>query len=193
MNDRRTIPFAIARFHDVAAEELLGKSCGMTFKVALIFTPDDCLFARVDHGNFLFAEPRDQAATLSRAYEIRAFGDKAELRWIREGMTGIATLLAEEPLTSDAGVEIEGDTTLDVLDRRYLVWGKVAPREENSPPAWSKVASGRIGPRWIPFVPQQPEAELVLHAREYVIAGAGGNAVVLFERLVGFAASEEAR
>jgi CRISPR-associated protein (TIGR03984 family) len=191
MSRHEAIDYTIVRFADVSPDAILAKSGGRILQAALIFSPDDCRVARVGETSFIVIgnDGREQAAELAQAYEIRAFGPKAELRWIRDGESGTATLLADGEVP---GQSVTG-TTLDVICRTYRVWGEPPPasKEPGSdrariPVGWSKLTTARIRAL---YVPDQAPGEVVLRAKEYVVRHETGNAVVLFERLVGFEAA----
>ena len=178
--------YTIVRFRDVPCEALLEKSCGQSLAAALIFSADSCRLARIEGSEFLVpANDTEVTASLASAYEIRAFGPQAELRWTRDGATGTATLLADGTIDTADGAEITKGEALDRLERTYRVWGEPTPGAER-PNGWSALSSGRIGTL---FVPCSEPGELVLTAYEYVGVGKSGNAVVLFERLAGFASA----
>ncbi|MCZ7659380.1 MAG: CRISPR-associated protein Csx19 [Xanthobacteraceae bacterium] len=142
---------------------------------------------------------------LSRAYEIRAFGLQAELRWTREGRTGEAIALADGHVAALGDPDPTHGQALDILARRYRVWGKPVRKERDATPSvaadadlaaaapprgWTTLSAGRIGSLCVPLAIGGND-EVVLEAREYVTLGEGGNAVVLFERLVRFAPAGE--
>jgi CRISPR-associated protein (TIGR03984 family) len=185
MSEQRKIPYTITNFPSVAPEPeaLLQRSGGQPLTAALIFSPDRCRFARIDTGVFCFIEnDKEQEAALTRAYEIRAFGSKAELRWLRDGSAGTATLLVEE---TPGSAKRTGDA-LAVFRRNYLLWGRTV-EDRNLPPGWSALAAPRIGKIHVPC-PAETGQAIRLTACEYVVRGKFGNAIVLFERLAGFAA-----
>jgi len=188
MSERKPISYTIARFDKIAPGEVLTKSCGKRLDAALIFSPDACRIARIDGSSFIVVDDREeqQEDDLTHAYEVRAFGPEAELRWIRDGAMGNATLLADGSVN---GAPVTGET-LDVLSRTYRIWGEPARsaggEQSRRIPGWSKLTTARIGALFVPF---ETAGEVTLHAREYVVGHETGNAVVLFERLVGFDAA----
>lgn len=202
MPEPKQISYTIARFEEVAVTEFLSRgSCGQRFDTALIYTPDDCLVARVDGGAIHVVSPdgrSEVAADLSRAYEVRAFGQKAELRWVRSGTDGTATLLADGDVEApETATKDSAKPLLEVLDRHYRVWSlapsdRVAAPRPLAPSGWVAVGNGRVGTIRVPLAGAIADVhEVELRAREYAVRGEQGNAVVLFERLVGFAAVED--
>jgi CRISPR-associated protein (TIGR03984 family) len=191
MSDADPIAYTIAHFPGISAEDLLGKAGGHVMEAALLFTPDQCMIARVDGTALVIFDSiagKLRHARVAEAYEIRAFGPTAELGWVRRGETGDATLLADGP----PGIDTDLPKLLEVLDRRYRIWGEPPKAQEDGkasatkpPSGWTTLSAGRIEPLYLPF--GNRETELALIAREYVVRAKDGNAVVLFERLVGFA------
>lgn len=187
MRGQQTLSYTIARFPGIAADALLAKSHGEPLTAALIFTPDACVVARLDGTAYRVSSGGHEVdLDLSgRAYAIRAFGPAAELRWTRDGDVGEAILLAQGHLDIAGGADCRHGTALTVLTRSYRLWGRRAESDEGVAPGWSALTAGRIGTVHVPLaVPARGEA--TLRAAEYVVRGAGGNAVVLFERLAGF-------
>jgi CRISPR-associated protein (TIGR03984 family) len=151
---REVVNFTIARFGRVAPEDLLGKSCGHHLSAALIYSPEACQVARIDAAGFTVVDrdsETERPADLSSAYEIRAFGKKAELRWLREGKTGTATLLADGSVEGQPD-STDTDTTIDVLPRTYRVWGEPPKARDGVPPrpiaGWTKLTAGGNDRRW---------------------------------------------
>ena len=179
----------VTRFADVAPGDLIGKASGRTLTAALIYTPDACRVAKIAGERFDVVENgKETRADLSKAYEIRAFGRDAELRWLRAGVLGDAVLIADGAAKPAGGAESEIVDTIEQRRRGYRLWGKKAAKTA-APQGWSALSSGRVGALMIPH-PVSDGGELVIEAREYIGLAAHGNAVVLFERLVGFAAAE---
>jgi len=177
----------VARFRDVAPTDLLAKADGARLKAALIYTPDACHVASIaDNVLHVVANARPTKPDLAKAYEIRAFGPDAELRWLRSGVLGDAVLIADGEVTfgDDESPTFERVETIARLPRRYRLWGKKA-NTATSPDGWSAVSSGRIGVLQIPE-PADATGDLVIEAREYVGEDKFGNTAVMFERLVGF-------
>lgn len=196
MSDSKKPAFTVARWDNVPADDLLEKARrlidtagGQPFVAALVFTPAQCIVARVDGDRFeAIIDDKESAIDPECAYEIRIFGEKADLHWVRDGEVGTATLLADGQIDASGAAEWTHGDALETLCRHYYVWGE-PPKDENSQPheKWSLLSAGRIGKIYIPFV-APPRREVVLNAREYVVRDhETGNAVVAFERLVGFA------
>jgi CRISPR-associated protein (TIGR03984 family) len=148
---------------------------------AFVSTPDKFYVARVEGDSLIVAEGKREEpldpAILATAYECRAFGLKAELRWTRNGRAGNATVLSED----SAG---EPHQCIDRLERKYFLWGSAAADRVERPDGWSAVSASRVGKVLVPC--PSGDGRLKLQAFEYVKAGAHGNAFVLAERYVGF-------
>jgi CRISPR-associated protein (TIGR03984 family) len=192
MTEPQQVPYTIARSPGVRTDGLLARARARKLQAALISTPDAFYVARITDAGFEVIERGAQApslADLSRAYEVRAFGHKAELRWTRAGDAGEAVLLADGHLadTDDSAPAFE--RTIDTLERSYRLWGEPPKTPVVTPSGWSALTTGRIGLLYVPF-PGASSDGVVLKAKEYVVKGASGNAVVAFERLVGFAPAE---
>ena len=189
MADGQNNVFTIARFHGVAVESLLSKACRQPLDAALIYSPDACLVARVTGTGFESIAAGDQhpkPVDLARAFEVRAFGPTAELRWTRDGEAGDAVLLADgEVGIPDEDAQRTIGHYIAILDRSYRVWGKPASTPAHIADKWSARSTGRIGMIHVPF-PGADDRGVTLKAKEYVVEAKSGNAVVAFERLVGF-------
>ena len=82
------------------------------------------------------AQPKP--AVLARAYEVRAFGPRAELRWIRDGETGEAILIADSEIPTPGDDLPTIQPYLETLNRTYRIWGKpVEPPKGAAAQNWS--------------------------------------------------------
>ena len=116
---------------------------------------------------------------LSEAFEIRVFCCKWEMRWVRDGREGVATLIGEDdlPCVWDRPTEIP---LAGVLERRYLLWGSVSERSEN----WTKLNNGRTAPISVPIPVAKSDSRIQLVAHEYLARFAHGNVCMFDQRLV---------
>src|SRR5205807_85970 len=100
---------------------------------AFVSTPDKFIVAKVDGEKLIVADGRKEkpleAAILASAYEVRAFGPRAELRWTRNGRSGSATVLTED----GEGQRYE---CIDRLERKYFLWGAAASDSVERPEDW---------------------------------------------------------
>jgi CRISPR-associated protein (TIGR03984 family) len=196
MPEQRKLSYTVARFSDVTSESVLKWCPDRQLKSALIFTPDIFWVARIIDASFYVIQGgKETVPDLTRAYEIRAFGVDAELRWVRDGTEGTAIVIADGEFSPPGTAELISGRTLDVLPRRYRLWGR-PPRQRlrdgatAAPAGWAALATGRIGTIYVPLptgAVLSPDGEMELLAREYVVSRPCGNAAILFERLVDFA------
>ena len=122
---------------------------------------------------------------LADAFEIRAFCEQWELRWIREGRGGVATLMSEDSSRLSGWTDLKvialaGET----LERRYLLWGEV---DDVEPPSdgWLRLRSNRTGSVPVPFrsVHRSAGNRIQLVAKEYLARFEHGNVCVFDQRL----------
>lgn len=148
---------------------------------AFVSTPDKFYVAKVADGVLTIADHKGErpldAALLATAYEVRAFGLKAELRWTRNGYSGHTIVLSEDGQGTSYAC-------IDRLPRKYLLWRDAESDCAEALEGWNAVAASRIGKVLVPASPGI--GRLCLQAYEYVQAGAHGNAFVLAERYAGF-------
>jgi CRISPR-associated protein (TIGR03984 family) len=150
-------------------------------ETAFVSTPDKLYVAKAADGIWIVADDKGvrplDAALLATAYEVRAFGLKAELRWTRNGHSGKTIILSED----GAGTRY---SCIARLPRKYLLWRDAESDRAEALEGWSAVAASRIGKVLVPSTPGA--GRLCLQAYEYVQAGLHGNAFVLAERYAGF-------
>ena len=170
----------------------------------LIYTPDFCGFAKYKDENFRSLGGGDIKS--SDIFELRAFCEAFELRWVREndGGTGRGTILAEL-LSDDDGEEdapqkvgrgtifIESQDDVPELTKaegeffklsggRYLLWGK----GKNG-----QLFEHRVGTLPVPV--EVPDGQHVyLEFDEYFKADKYGNKVWYSKRLTGLSVVEKA-
>ena len=171
---------------------------------ALIFTPNECVVATRRHGNWMrFDEEKGEvelsSAVLEEAFEVRAFDERADLRWYDDGGARRCAIVTEDAeLDPNQAVigpaapkfsRLDLGTTTEAHPIRYLLWGTVdgaAGREK-----WTAVRDLRVGTLWIPAV---GTGRLVLVAVEYRgEVDEDENVAVVEERLVKFAPYQEAK
>jgi len=140
---------------------------------ALLYTPTDCVFD--------WAE--DATADLDPAtFEARVFGERGELRWLRDPVgagEGRATVLVDG---ADPGESFEAVEMVGTIERRYLLWGRGTGSVKGR---HSTLGTARIGHRIIPLAGIGKDTYVRLRAREYVAVDDHGNAYVDEERLYG--------
>ena len=127
---------------------------------------------------------------LEEVFEIRAFCQSTELRWLKDGTTGSAVLLADSAEVgslSDGSLRWETVEVLQTIDTKYFLWGASDGPREGTPGAapWSCLFDSRIGVQTIPGS-HGAGTRAVIRAIEYVTAeNAYGNAAVTEERWCG--------
>lgn len=147
----------------------------------LIMTPATCELCAWRGGQF-----EGDEETSKQAFEVRAFCNDWELRWIREGTGGVATLLSEKRISAGDWSEPSEIKLEDTLYRSYLLWGQ---RENNSQDSgWTTLTNGRIGPIKVPI--GNCTSRIQLNVREYLARFEDGNVCVFDQRLIGLADAE---
>jgi CRISPR-associated protein (TIGR03984 family) len=149
-----------------------------------------------DAGGFKTAVERDgktfvEPAGFAEAYEAIVFCEDWELRWVREGLSGTASLLSETPMALDGKKATKIDNVVDKNPISYLVWGKVpeaskpvAKTKPSTPPGWTAVHNSQIG--WL-LIPATGADEFRLEAKEYFVREEKhGNVAFGFQRLLQF-------
>lgn len=184
----------------VALEDLLAAAGNVPAigVAALIYAPRFCVFGRMTGGGRLEGPPGFKLgqhssftdAVRAQAYEIKLFCADWELRWLRDGMTGAAAMLAKGDRAPDILRQRldSGETGTRPLHARlsqhYVLWGE---KETTDPAGWTALTSNRIGRLWVPFVgPDTDRRRLWLTAVEYLETGPHGNVAVVDQRLTGF-------
>ena len=125
--------------------------------------------------------------TIGQAFEVRAFCDDWELRWIREGTNGVATLLSEKRISADGWSEPSKIKLEDTLDRSYLLWGQRKNASRGS--GWTTLTNGRTGPIEVPV--GNCTSRIKLKVREYLARFEHGNVCVFDQRLIGLADAQD--
>lgn len=189
-----TVELRVRRAENLSLAEALER-CGPLLHGAttIVYTPAACRFAvlRRDQGDpatLLAPNAHGTPAPLplEEAFEVRAFNEDAELRWLHEsGGRGTAVLLSERP-AADLADCLDGEaasvTAIDRIEHAYLLWGE-AQNAGSCPPGWSHLCEARVGTVWVPL-PLRETERARLAALEYVAAFDDGNAAVAEERLL---------
>ncbi|MGH7091671.1 MAG: type III-D CRISPR-associated protein Csx19 [Stellaceae bacterium] len=157
--------------------------------VALLYTPEQCRFARIDDAGMLVDETAQPLAA-DLVFEARVFSRSAELRWLRQGEhqgvpVGRAALIGEHqnaPPAAMSPVHPPWPEIIGTLGQRYLLWGMISGNTAS--PGWSTLFSRRIGQYAVPVAGGRDGSRVALLAREYLGERAHGNVVVVGERLV---------
>ena len=148
----------------------------------LIMTPTACELCAWRDGQFKGDEEK-----VKQAFEVRAFCNDWELRWIREGTGGVATLLSEERISA-CGWSEPSEIELEAkLDRRYLLWGQRGGDGQGS--GWTTLTNGRTGPINVPV--GNCTSRIQLEVREYLARFEDGNVCVFDQRLMGLVNAEQ--
>jgi CRISPR-associated protein (TIGR03984 family) len=127
---------------------------------------------------------------LEEVFEIRAFSNSVELRWLKDGMTGTAVLISDSSevgSVADASLRWETVKVLQAIDTKYFLWGASdGPTEATVGAApWSSLFDSRIGVQTIPGS-HAAGTRAVIRAIEYLTAeDEYGNAAVTEERWCG--------
>ena len=146
----------------------------------LIMTPTACELCAWRGGKF-------EGGKIEQAFEVRAFCNDWELRWIREGTDGVATLLSEEPISACGWSEPSKIKLEGTLDRSYLLWGEREGTSQSS--GWTTLTNGRTGPINVPV--GNCTSRIQLEVREYLARFEDGNVCVFDQRLMGLVNAEQ--
>ena len=150
----------------------------------LIMTPRACGLCAWHDGAF------DGNPPLTEAFEIRAFCRTWEMRWVRDGHDGVATLMSEckdaLPCAWNDPTEIQ---LAGALVRGYLLWGTVDRCMKKT--RWTILRNGRTAPLQVPLSTAGSTGRIQLVAREYLAQFAHGNVCVFDQRLVEIVAADE--
>jgi CRISPR-associated protein (TIGR03984 family) len=147
---------------------------------ALLYTPSAVVAARVtDDGHFEFRDAPPEP--LDQAYEIIAFAPTWELRWVREGTSGRASVVIDGDGPCPTWEASTGVPCVATNDLSYLVWGVSYPPESSE--GWTRMIGSRVGAIDLPLA-SSGVVELRLEAREYLVEAEHGVVAVGLQRLM---------
>lgn len=117
-------------------------------------------------------------------FELRAFCEVWELRWLKNADGGKAAVWTHcDVFPNGFAADDKRSIHVKAMDNQYVMWGKVSSLE-NQADGYCNLTSPRIGNLKIPFVGQVGE-QLVLKTWEYFRTEEYGNVVFAGERLCG--------
>lgn len=150
---------------------------------AILSTPWRCAFAMLEAGGALIQHPR-ATVDLKDVFELRAFSDAGELRWVRRpGGAGTVHLVSERDLSPlGLGWQSSTEKIAVTLDNAYLLWGRRGGTSTDPP--WVRHTDPRIGSLWVPYRAQGVEPTAWMHTKEYLVEAEYGNLAVGDELLV---------
>ncbi|MBE9055642.1 CRISPR-associated protein Csx19 [Sphaerospermopsis sp. LEGE 08334] len=152
--------------------------------VAIIYSPTSCQFAKVQENGHL-ANANNQILSLDKVFELRAFNQNCELRWLNElNGEGKAVLISEQNISDYLDENIAEIEILDTIHQQYILWGDKAKTESSS--GWCKLSTARIGSIDVPVQGLTANERVYLNAVEYLkVTDENGNVSVVEERLTG--------
>lgn len=154
--------------------------------VALLYTPAQCLFARLQAADVL-TDSMAHPVALDAVYEARVFHADAELRWLNDpGPTHHHRTVILSVQEQDLGLTASPvqQPIVSTLPQTYLLWGEGVGTVHGLAPGWSRLATARIGKLDVPLPHVHRNQYVVLHALEYLAEFDDGNVAVLEERLI---------
>lgn len=156
----------------------------LTEAVAIIYSPKCCQFAKVDQNGNL-RDANNQIFHLDSVFELRAFNQNFELRWLNElNGEGKAVFISEQNISGYLDDDIPEIKTLDIIKQKYILWGKGVKTVSTS--GWGKLATARIGSINVPVTGLTENKRVYLEAVEYLKTDEEyGNVSVVEERLIG--------
>lgn len=151
--------------------------------IALLYSPSQCQFAKIQ-SNGTLTDSEEKEINLKDIFEVRAFNQNSELRWLNQSNgEGQAVLISEEDNISDYLADcLPNLEAIDVIKQKYLLWGE-GVKSISKNPGWGKLAESRIGKINVP-VELTPNQRVYLNAIEYLQADNYGNVSVVEERLI---------
>lgn len=152
--------------------------------VAIIYSPTSCQFAKVDQNGDL-TNANNEILSLDKVFELRAFNQNSELRWLNESNgKGKAVLISKQKISSYLYNDISEIQELGTIHQQYILWGEKASTELTS--GWAKLSTARIGSIDVPVRGLAADKRVYLNAVEYLKADEKyGNVSVVEERLTG--------
>ena len=154
--------------------------------LGLVMTPNACGLCAWRHDDASGSASFEGGMSLDEAFEIRAFSERWELRWIRDGSDGIATLMSEDLNGLPGWNDRKKIALAGFRDRRYLLWGEVRPND-GAGTGRLTLGNPRTGPMQVPLragCSQRGPRRIQLVAREYLAQFVHGNVCVFDQRLL---------
>lgn len=153
--------------------------------VAIIYSPTSCQLAKVqENGDLINAE--NKIICLDKVFELRAFNQNYELRWLNESNgKGKAVLISEQKqnISDYLDADISEIKELHKNPQQYILWGEKASTESTS--GWAKLSTARVGSIDVPVRGLTADKRVYLNAVEYLKADEEyGNVSVIEERLI---------
>ncbi|MBD2451575.1 TIGR03984 family CRISPR-associated protein [Nostoc sp. FACHB-152] len=152
--------------------------------IAIIYSPICCQFARVEPNGDL-KDVYNRILPLDKVFELRAFNQNVELRWLNQlNGEGKVVLISEQIISGYLDNNIPTIPALDIIPQQYILWGKGI--KTASPSGWGKLATARIGSINVPVAGLTTDKRVYLNAIEYLKeTDDNGNVSVVEERLIG--------
>lgn len=154
--------------------------------VAIIYSPTCCQFAKVQENGDL-TNSKNEIISLDKVFELRAFNENCELRWLNESNgKGKAVLISEQKqnISDYLDADISEIKELHENTQQYILWGEGVKTVSAS--GWGKLDTARIGSIDVPIKGLTGGGKRVyLNAIEYLKADEEyGNVSVVEERLI---------
>lgn len=152
--------------------------------VAIIYSPTCCQFAKVqENGNLTNA--KNEIISIDKVFELRAFNQNYELRWLNElNGKGKSVLISEQKISNYLDDDISEIQELDKIPQQYILWGEGINTESTS--EWAKISTARIGSIDVLVQGLTANQRVYLKAVEYLqVTDDNGNVSVVEERLIG--------
>jgi CRISPR-associated protein (TIGR03984 family) len=177
----------------LALEKCASALCKNSEGVAIIYSPICCQFAKVEQNGDL-KDANNQILSLDKVFELRAFNQNYELRWLNESNgEGKAVLISEQNISDYLDDDIPEIQVLNIpeieivgtINRQYILWGEGARNQSTS--GWGKLATARIGSIDVPVSGLTANKRVYLKAVEYLKETAdddNGNVSIVEERLI---------
>lgn len=157
---------------------------GDSFRIGLLYSPQSCIFVKVNDQGLLTNHSEEQADT-ANVFEARVFTEHAEFRWLRKDReSGTAVLISDRTSVQRLQSFKATKPYIKKIQHDYLLWGETTGAISRS---WSKLAESQIGQFWCPVEEvKQHGRRIQLRAVEYLAPVDNyGNVAVIEERLVG--------
>jgi len=163
---------------------LLNCTTALSEAVAIIYSPTSCQLAKLNHNGDL-TNAKNEIISLDNVFELRAFNQNYELRWLNESNgKGKAVLISEQKqnISDYLDADISEIKELHKNPQQYILWGEKASTESTS--GWAKLSTARIGSIDVPVRGLIADKRVYLNAVEYLQADEEyGNVSVVEERL----------